>query len=269
MSDEIREKKYKFESSIKLPDMKEILDAASDFTPPSDKPVEVAATPEPEKEKKSVLELAHKVNLSPEQQELQRLGMAVADAEVRKAQEKERQRAEELRRLRQEREELAAKKAEEEQKIADEEKKKAIQAAKDKAQARKDAETAAAEEARLASTPEHDDSLSIEEQIENMPTGGLKPPSFVTKMPPIEKKKEEVPEEKTVAETQQKPASDEDSMVDISEVAVNPFIENAMKYRPIKPKEAFKETILEDDYKEKMDLKEDSSESVDDSFLDF
>ena len=89
MSDEIREKKYKFESSIKLPDMKEILDAASDFTPPSDKPVEVAATPEPEKEKKSVLELAHKVNLSPEQQELQRLGMAVADAEVRKAQEKD------------------------------------------------------------------------------------------------------------------------------------------------------------------------------------
>ena len=52
MSDEIREKKYKFESSIKLPDMQEILDAASDFTPPSDKPVEVAATPEPEKEKK-------------------------------------------------------------------------------------------------------------------------------------------------------------------------------------------------------------------------
>ena len=127
MSDEIREKKYKFESSIKLPDMQEILDAASDFTPPSDKKIEVAPSETQEPEKKSVLELAHKVDLSPEQQELQKLGMAVANEEVRKAKEREQQRAEELRRLRAEREELAAKKAEEEKMIADEEMKKAIQ----------------------------------------------------------------------------------------------------------------------------------------------
>ncbi len=259
MSDEIREKKYKFESSIKLPDMQEILDAASDFTPPSDKKIEVAPSETQETEKKSVLELAHKVNLSPEQQELQKLGMAVANEEVRKAKEREQQRAEELRRLRAEREELAAKKAEEEKMIADEEMKKAIQAAKDKAQARKDA--ASAEEARLAAQQEHE-AKSIEEQIESMPTEGLKLPSFVTKMPPIVPKEEETSKEEAPKE--------EETMVDISEVAVNPFVENAMKYRPIaKPKEEFKETILENDYKDEMDLKEDSSESVDDSFLDF
>ena len=259
MSDEIREKKYKFESSIKLPDMQEILDAASDFTPPSDKKIEVAPSETKEVEKKSVLELAHKVNLSPEQQELQKLGMAVANEEVRKAKEREQQRAEELRRLRAEREELAAKKAEEEKMIADEEMKKAIQAAKDKAQARKDA--ASAEEARLAAQQEHE-AKSIEEQIDSMPSGGLKLASFVEKMPPIVPKEDETAKEET--------AKEEETMVDISEVAVNPFVENAMKYRPIaKPKEEFKETILENDYKDQMDLKEDSSESVDDSFLDF
>jgi hypothetical protein len=105
---------------------------------------------------------------------------------------------------------------------------------------------------------QENEAKSIEEQIDSMPATGLKLPSFVTKMPPIvPKEEEETPKE-------------EETMVDISEVAVNPFVENAMKYRPIaKPKEEFKETILENDYKEEMDLKEDSSESVDDSFLDF
>ena len=133
MSEEIREKKYKFESKIKLPDMQEILDAASDFTPPSEKKLEVETVEQAkDKEKKSIMELAHKPVLSPEQEELQRLGMAVADEEIRRAKEKERQRAEELRRLCREREELAKKKEEEDQKAAAEEMKKAIQAAKEK-----------------------------------------------------------------------------------------------------------------------------------------
>ena len=63
--------------------------------------------------------------------------------------------------------------------------------------------------------------------------------------------------------------SSDDTMVDISELAMNPFDDNAPKIRPVKEKEEFKETILEDDYKEEMDLREDSSESVEDDFLDF
>ena len=57
-------------------------------------------------------------------------------------------------------------------------------------------------------------------------------------------------------------------MVDISDLAMNPF-EDRPIMKHIKEKEAFKETILEDDYKEKMDLREDTSESVDEDFLDF
>lgn len=244
MSDGIREKKYKFESKIKLPDMQEILDAASDFTPPSEKKLEVATVEqEKEREKKSVMDLAHKPVLSPEQEELQRLGMAVADEEIRRAKEKERQRAEELRRLCREREELAKKKEEEEQKAAAAEMKKAIQAAKEKAQARKDA--ASAEEALKEAAMEEEE-LSIDEQIDRMAF-----PETEEKMPPI------VPQ-----------TPDEEPMVDISELAVNPFEDRPIMKR-IKEKEAFKETILEDDYKEQMDLREDTSESVDEDFLDF
>lgn len=255
MSDEIREKKYKFESSIRLPNMQEILDAASDFTPPSEKKMEVAASETAATEKKSVMDLVHKPNLSPEQEELQKLGMEVANEEIRRAKEKERQRAEELRRLCREREELAQKKAEEEQKIANEEMKKAIQAAREKAQARKDAAAAAAEEAKKNedATPEE---LSLDEQIDSIPAS----PDF--KMPPVEKMPPVVPQQKEAD-------SSDDTMVDISELAMNPFDDNAPKIRPVKEKEEFKETILEDDYKEKMDLREDSSESVEDDFLDF
>ncbi len=218
MSDEIK-KKYQFETKIKLPNMQEILDAASDFTAPSEKKLQVTQASAKESEKKDIQDLAHKVTLTSEQAELQKLGTAVADEVIREAKEKELRRAEELRRLCREREELAQKRAEEEQKIADEEKRKAIQAAREKARARKDA--AAAEAAAEAA--------------------------------------------KTVSTVSE--ATEEESMVDISELAVNPFDENAVQYRPFKEKEAFRETILEDDYKEEMDLREDSSESVEGDFL--
>ena len=140
MSEEIKQKKYQFETKIKLPNMQEILDAASDFTEPSAKKLQVEKssdeTTTKTKTKKDIMELAHKVALTPEQAELQKLGDAVADEAVRQAKEKELKRAEELRRLRRERDELAQKRAEEEQKIADEEKRKAMQAAREKAQAR-------------------------------------------------------------------------------------------------------------------------------------
>ena len=58
-------------------------------------------------------------------------------------------------------------------------------------------------------------------------------------------------------------------MVDISEIAMNPFEDKPIGSKPIKEKEEFKETILDDDYKEEMDLREDSSESVEGDFLDF
>ena len=271
MSEEIREKKYKFESKIKLPDMQEILDAASDFTPPSEKKLEVETVEQAkDKEKKSIMELAHKPVLSPEQEELQRLGMAVADEEIRRAKEKERQRAEELRRLCREREELAKKKEEEDQKAAAEEMKKAIQAAKEKAQARKDA--ASAEEAQKEAEKAEQE-LSIDEQIDRMAY-----PDTGFKMPPIASSSDEL--EDTVSSepsaVNEEPAQDksgsteEETMVDISELAINPFEDRPiMKRMKEKEKEEFKETILEDDYKEQMDLREDTSESVDEDFLDF
>ena len=261
MSEEIREKKYKFESKIKLPDMQEILDAASDFTPPSEKKLEVETVEQAkDKEKKSIMELAHKPVLSPEQEELQRLGMAVADEEIRRAKEKERQRAEELRRLCREREELAKKKEEEDQKAAAEEMKKAIQAAKEKAQARKDA--ASAEEAQKEAEKAEQE-LSIDEQIDRMayPDNGFK-------MPPIASSEPSAVNEEPAQD--KSGSTEEETMVDISELAVNPFEDRPiMKRMKEKEKEEFKETILEDDYKEEMDLREDTSESVDEDFLDF
>ena len=283
MGEEVKKRKYQFESKIKLPDMQEILDAASDFTPPSDKKLEVSTTPEMAPEKKSVMDLAHMPNISKEQAELQKLGMEVADAEIRRAKEKEMQRAEELRRLCREREELAKKKAEEEQKLANEEMKKAIQAAREKAQARKDAAAAEAEEEQKAQEKPQED-LSIDEQIDNMAypeadTGFKMPPIIKEHMDKNEA--DEASEQDANADEPAKEASvmeepareeskpEEETMVDISELAINPFDDKPMQYRPVKEKEEFKETVLEDDYKEKMDLREDTSESVDESFLDF
>lgn len=266
MSEEIREKKYKFESKIKLPDMQEILDAASDFTPPSEKKLEVETVEQAkDKEKKSIMELAHKPVLSPEQEELQRLGMAVADEEIRRAKEKERQRAEELRRLCREREELAKKKEEEDQKAAAEEMKKAIQAAKEKAQARKDAASAEEAEKEAQRQAAQEEELSIDEQIDRMAY-----PDTGFKMPPIGADSESEKEQETSVPAEASQAAEDDTMVDISELAVNPFEDRPIKKRiKEKEKEEFKETILEDDYKEKMDLREDTSESVDEDFLDF
>ena len=263
MSEEKKERKYKFESMIKLPDMQEILDAASDFTPPSAKKLEVTVSVQ-EKEKKSVMELAQKPALSPEQEELQRLGLEVANEEIRRAKEKERQRAEELRRLCREREELAKKKEEEEKKIATEEMKKAIQAAKDKAQARQDAASAEeAEKEAQRQAAQAEEELSIDEQIDRMAY-----PDTGFKMPPIGADSESEKEQETSVPAEASQSSDDDTMVDISELAVNPFEDRPLMKR-IKEKEEFKETILEDDYKEKMDLREDTSESVDEDFLDF
>ncbi|MBR5417935.1 MAG: hypothetical protein IK109_07910 [Clostridiales bacterium] len=269
MSEEIKQKKYQFETKIKLPNMQEILDAASDFTPPSEKKLEVTEKT-PEDKKKDIKDLVHKVALTPEQAELQKLGNAVADDAIRRAKEKELKRAEELRRLCREREELAQKKAEEEQKIADEEKRKALQAAREKAQARKDAaaaEAAAAEAAAAAAITADGsqiDSLDDLDQLTAQPS--------LEKLPPIggETKAEPVAAEPApVQEVAQAESPSEEPMVDISELAVNPFEQNGMQYKPIKEKEEFKETILEDDYKEEMDLREDTSESVEGDFLDF
>ena len=266
MSEEIKQKKYQFETKIKLPNMQEILDAASDFTPPSEKKLEVTAKT-PEEKKKDIKDLAHKVVLTPEQAELQKLGNAVADEAVRIAKEKELRRAEELRRLCREREELAQKRAEEEQKIADEEKRKAMQAAREKAQARKDAaaaEAAAAEAAAAAAAITADgsqiDSLDDLDQLTAQPS--------LDKLPPIGGE----PQGEAAAPAQEAQVSSEapseEAMVDISELAVNPFEEKPIQNKPVKEKEEFKETILEDDYKEEMDLREDTSESVEGDFLD-
>ena len=273
MSDGMKERKYKFESKIRLPNMQEILDAASDFTAPSEKPLEVAKDPE---KKPSIKELAKKADLSPDLKALQQMSEDVADAEVRRAKEKELQRAEELRRLCREREEAAQAKAEEQQKIADEEKKKAIQAAKDKAQARKDAEAEA--EANAAKTKVNDTS-ALDALFQLPSIESIKQPDFgkaketvseeisedtAPKTEPVKTEQEVKAEEPVVPA----PAPEEEPK-DISKIAMNPFAEDAMKYRPIKKKEEFKETILKEDYTEEMDLRADTSESVDDDFLDF
>ncbi|MBO4927791.1 MAG: hypothetical protein J5379_06025 [Clostridiales bacterium] len=262
-------KKYQFETKIKLPDMQEILDAASDFTAPSEKKLEVKADTD---KKKDIKELAHQAVLSPEQEELQKLGQVVADEEIKRAKAKELARAEELRRLCREREELARQKAEEERKIAMEDKRKAIEAAREKAQARKDAQ--AAEEAARAAQADADTGKGFqadghvitEEEEREMLSGYSSGPRF--EMPPIPQFVEPSSTDdakKDSAETMTvQPDTSDSETKDTSEIAENPFEAKPMSYRPIKEKEAFKETVLEDDYKEEMDLREDSSESVDD-----
>jgi len=272
MSEEIKQKKYQFETKIKLPDMQEILDAASDFTEPSAKKLQVEKssdeTTAKTTTKKDIMELAHKVALTPEQAELQKLGDAVADEAVRQAKEKELKRAEELRRLRREREELAQKRAEEEQKIADEEKKKAMQAARETAQARKDAAAAEAAAAAAAAAAIMADGSQID-SLDDL--DDLAVQTSVLKLPPVQKpdSSESKTEASAEAASTVSEVSEEDSMVDISEIAMNPFEDKPIGSKPIKEKEEFKETILDDDYKEEMDLREDSSESVEGDFLDF
>ena len=192
---------------------------------------------------------------------------------MRRAKEKERQRAEELRRLCREREELAKKKEEEDQKAAAEEMKKAIQAAKEKAQARKDAASAEEAEKEAQRQAAQEEELSIDEQIDRMayPDNGFKMPPIASSSDELEDTVSSEPSTVNEEPAQDKSGStEEETMVDISELAINPFEDRPiMKRMKEKEKEEFKETILENDYKEEMDLREDTSESVDEDFLDF
>lgn len=278
MSDTSKEKKYKFTSKVKLPNMQEILDAASDFTPPTDKKLDVAkdaSASSSGSKKLDIKELTKQMSMSAEQAELQKLGDAVADAEVRRAKEKERQRAEELRRLCKEREEEAQKKADEERKVAEEERRKAIEAAREKANARKEAEAAAAarEMAEQTARDEHEQMELNFDDIEQAHAEKMPPVAASANKTEVETEVMKSSDEVTVSkedkasETPAATASEEPGK-DLSSMAENPF-DDKPKESKSKEKEEFKETVLEDDYKEEMDLREDTSESVDDDFLDF
>jgi len=204
MSEIVKQRKYNFVSSVKLPKLEEIIEAASDFSAPTDKKI-VLGDVKPGK--KDISDITKQAKLSKEQMELQKLGIAVADAELQRAKEKELARAEELRRLCRERELMAQKRAEEE----------AMKAS--------DGTTAKKKEA--------------------------------------EKSVETVSAEAPVKDVEEK-------QYDLSEVAENPFDDNfEPKQREPREKEEFHETVLEDDYQEEMGFLDDSSESVDDDFLDF
>ena len=199
MREIVKQRKYNFVTSVKLPKLEEIIEAASDFSTPTEKKILVG---EAEEAKKDISKITKQVTMSKEQLELQKLGIAVADAEIQRAKEKELARAEELRRLCRERELMAQKRAEEE----------AMKAA--------DGTTA----------------------------------------------------KKAVAETVEEQVAEEGEKVydNISEIAENPFDENAApKKKEPAEKAEFHETVLEDDYTEEMGFLDDSSESVDDDFLDF
>ncbi len=203
MSEIVKQRKYNFVSSVKLPKLEEIIEAASDFSTPTEKKILVGE--DQTKKKKSIEDITKQVTMSKEQLELQKLGIAVADTEIKRAKEKELARAEELRRLCKEREMMAQKRAEEE----------AMKAA-DGTTAKK---------------------TIVEETFSEA----------------------DVPEE-----------IEENVYADLSEVAENPFDESKVaKKREPAEKHEFQETILEDDYTEEMDFLDDSSESVDDDFLDF
>ena len=285
MSDTPKEKKYQFDSKVRLPNMQEILDAASDFTPPSEKKMEEVKDKEAvaAPKKLDIKELTRQSSMSAEQAELQKLGDAVADAEIRRAKEKERQRAEELRRLCKEREEEAQKKADEARKVADEERRKAIEAAREKANARKEAEAAAAEKARAeqeAADAHSDMELNLDD-LSVPPIEDL-PPIAAAMKAAKEKAEAEAREqsEKKADESSasQEKSADVESFIREESEAVDAYISGAFAENPFddkpketkpKEKEEFKETVLEDDYKDEMDLREDTSESVDDDFLDF
>ena len=273
MSDTPKERKYQFDSKVRLPNMQEIIDAASDFTPPTDKKFDSEKESAVTGGKKlDIKELTKQASMSPEQAELQKLGDAVANAEIQRAKEKERLRAEELRRLCKEREEEAQKKAQEERKVAEEERRKAIEAAREKANARKEAEAAAAAR-ELAEQDARDTHSSMELDLDDIVA------AHESKMPPVKT----ASSESAPASDTEKPADEaspvsdfpassmsapEERREDLSAVADNPFEDKPKETKP-KEKEEFKETVLEDDYMDEMDLREDSSESVDDDFLDF
>lgn len=247
MSEGEKKKKYPFVSNIRLPDMSEIIEAASDFSAPAENKLTLGT---PKTQAQDIMKMAETTKLSKEQIELQKLGLEVIDEQRRREKEKVEARAAELRRLRQEREEQAMKKQKEEEDKAFEEKRKAIQEAKDKAFARKEAERVAAEEKAKAEL-EHDlDDL-------NSYLDRISDPSF-TEMPyDFAESAEEVKSEVSEASS------------DISDIAENPFEPKKQGEKQIKEKEEFKETVLEDDYQETQEFKEDSSEEVDSDYWDF
>ena len=53
------------------------------------------------------------------------------------------------------------------------------------------------------------------------------------------------------------------------DIAENPFEPKKQGEKQVKEKEEFKETVLEDDYQETQEFKEDSSEEVDSDYWDF
>ncbi len=222
MSEIVKQRKYHFVSSVKMPNLEEIIEAASDFSTPTDKKILVG-----EEKKKDISQITKQATMSKEQLELQKLGIQVADAEIERAKQKELARAEELRRLCKEREMMAQKRAEEEAMKAD------------------DGTTAKKKEVTEEDLPTEMSSVPAP-----LDTSKLK---ALGQLPPLEETKTEEP-----------------YYEDLSAVAENPFDESApaKKKEPAEKKE-FQETVLEDDYTEKMDFLDDSSESVDDDFLDF
>ena len=235
MSELVRQKKYQFTSSVKLPNLEEIIEAASDFSTPTEKKILVSEKPS---DKKDIKEITKKVNLSKEQLELQKLGIEIADAEIKRAKEKELARAAELRRLCQEREKMAQKRIDEENA-----KQKAAEDAA-KAKAFEKVAKARAEAARVQAEEEERKAINEEAAFHALDQ---------YQMPPILPDQGETAAEKTY---------------DVSEVAENPFDERVkqVKKAPAEKKE-FKETILQDDFQEEMEFLDDTSESVDD--LDF
>ena len=188
MSEMVKKKKYDFISSVRLPNIDEIIEAASDFSAPTDKKITIGSSAR--KASSIVSEIKKQNKFSLEQLEMEKLGLAVADEEARRAKEKELARAEELRRLCREREAMKQK-------------------------------------AALAAAGKPVDQAA---------------PSDVA-------------------------APVSESVVS-SDIAENPFDAG---YKPTKKveKQEFHETILKDDYTEEMEFREDTSESVDDDFMDF
>ena len=246
MSEGEKKKKYPFVSNIRLPDMNEIIEAASDFSAPAENKLTVGT---PKTQAQDIMKKAQTTKLTKEQIELQKLGLEVVDEQRRREKEKVEARAAELRRLRQEREEQAMKKQKEEEDKAFEEKRKAIQDAKDKAFARKEAERVAAEEQAKA---------EVEQDLEDLNAylDRISDPSF-TEMPPLD-------DYEPVAK-----ANEAEVSSDPSDIAENPFEPKKQGSKQAKEKEEFKETVLKNDYQETQEFKEDSSEEVDSDYWDF
>lgn len=221
MSESEKQKKYQFTSSVRLPNMSEIEEAASDFSAPDASKLSVS--------KSTNLSGAEILkSLANEKQELQKLGVQVADIveeQKKRQKEKEAARAAELRRLREERDEIAKKQAEEEQAKSEEERRQSIQEAKERAAVRKEAERAEQERIEM----EHQQEAEAEAEL-------------------LE----------TEAEMQGRALLEEDH-----------FASKGVVKREPKVKEAFKETILKEDYQEEMEFREDSSETVDSDYWDF